>query len=141
MSSNRLIYDTCEYQTRLQENVGTLEYTLNPMKNENCNKCRMELGTVGGTNVSHIKGNLVDLETDLMGITRKASTCPINKFSSSCAKGNMANCSPNNISFRGENCGETRVIDTTPVHLRSCNMVRYKPTPMPPKPDYSNCFN
>tara|TARA_B110001469_G_C9543615_1_gene269870 strand:- start:427 stop:852 length:426 start_codon:yes stop_codon:yes gene_type:complete len=141
MSSNRLMYDTCEYQTKLQESVGTLEYTLNSMRNENCNKCRMELGTIGGANVSHIKGNLVDLETDLMGITRKASLCPTKKFSSSCATGNMANCSPESIVITGENCGEKRVIDTTPVHLRSCNMVRYKPTPMPPKPDYSNCFN
>lgn len=141
MSSNRLIYDTCEYQTRLNENVGTLEYTLNPMKNENCNKCRMELGTVGGTNVSHVKGNLVDLETDLLGITRKASLCPTKKFTSTCATGNMANCQPGNIIIQGDNCGTKRVIDTTPVHLQNCNMIRYKPTPMAPKPDYSNCFN
>ena len=141
MSSNRLMYDTCEYQTRLNENVGTLEYMLNPMRNENCNKCRMELGTVGGTNVSHVKGNLVDLETDLFGITRKASLCPVKKFSSACAKGNMANCQPENIVINGENCGQKTVIDTTPLHLRSCNMIKYKPTPMPPKPDYSNCFN
>ena len=39
------------------------------------------------------------------------------------------------------NAGENRVIDTTHLHLKSCNMIRYKPTPMPPKPDYSNCFN
>tara|TARA_A100000164_G_scaffold368201_1_gene391130 strand:+ start:234 stop:539 length:306 start_codon:yes stop_codon:yes gene_type:complete len=101
----------------------------------------MELGTVGGTNVSHIKGNLVDLETDLLGITRKASLCPTQKFTSACASGNMANCQPENIVIRGENCGSNRVIDTTPLHLKSCNMIRYKPTPMPPKPDYSNCFN
>ena len=141
MSSNRLIYDTCEYQTRVNESANTLNYTLNPMRNENCNKCRMELGTVGGTNVSHVKGNLVDLETDLLGITRKASLCPTKKFTSSCALGNMANCRPESIVIQGENCGTKRVIDTTPVHLRSCNMVRYKPTPLPPKPDYSNCFN
>ena len=141
MSSNRLMYDTCEYQTRLNESANTLNYTLNPMRNENCNKCRMELGTVGGTNVSHIKGNLVDLETDLLGITRKASLCPTQKFTSSCARGNMANCQPENIVIQGENCGQQRVIDTTPLHLKSCNMIRYKPTPMPPKPDYSNCFN
>lgn len=141
MSSNRLIYDTCEYSTRLQESSNTLNYTLNSLRNENCNKCRMELGTIGGSNVSHIKGNLVDLETDLFGITRKASLCPIKKFSSACATGNMASCQPENIVIYGENCGEKRVIDTTPVHLKSCNMVRYKPTPMPPKPDYSNCFN
>ena len=141
MSSNRLMYDTCEYQTRLNESANTLNYTLNSMRNENCNKCRMELGTVGGTNVSHIKGNLVDLETDLLGITRKASLCPTQKFTSACARGNMANCHPENIVIKGENCGGNRVIDTTPLHLKSCNMIRYKPTPMPPKPDYSNCFN
>ena len=27
MSSNRLIYDTCEYQTRLNESANTLNYT------------------------------------------------------------------------------------------------------------------
>ena len=141
MSSNRLIYDTCEYQTRLNESTNTLNYTLDPMRNENCNKCRMELGTIGGTNVSHIKGNLVDLETDLLGITRKASLCPTQKFSSKCALGNMANCQPENIVIQGEHCGDKRVIDTTPVHLKSCNLIRYAPTPMPPKPNYSNCFN
>ena len=82
MSSNRLMYDTCEYKTRIGESVGPLEYMLNPIRFENCNKCRMELGTVGGTNVSHVKGNLVDLETDLFGITRKASLCPVKKFTS-----------------------------------------------------------
>lgn len=141
MSSNRLMYDTCEYQTKLNESANTLNYTLNPMRNENCNKCRMELGTVGGANVSHIKGNLVDLETDLLGITRKASLCPTKKFTSNCALGNMANCQPEPIQIQGENCNEKRVIDTTPVHLKACNMVRYPSIPMPPKPDYSNCFN
>ena len=141
MSSNRLMYDSCEYQTRLNESSNTLNYTLNPLRNENCNKCRMELGTIGGTNVSHIRGNLVDLETDLKGITRKASLCPTQKFVSACAKGNMANCQPENIVIYGENCGQSRVIDTTPLHLKSCNMIRYEPTPMPPKPDYTNCFN
>ena len=141
MSSNRLMYDTCEYKTRLNESVGPLEYQLSADRYENCNKCRMDLGVVGGTSVSHIKGNLVDLETDLLGITRKASLCPTKKFTSACALGNMANCKPGNITINGENCGQKRVIDTTPVHLKSCNMVRYKPTAMPPKPDYSNCFN
>ena len=32
---------------------------------------RIELGKVKGTAVSHIKGNLVDLESDLKGTTRK----------------------------------------------------------------------
>ena len=76
MSSNRLIYDTCAYSTKMNESVGPLQYILNPMKYENCKKCRHELGLVGGTAVSHIKGNLVDLENDLRGATRVSSLCP-----------------------------------------------------------------
>ena len=51
MSSNRLIYDTCAYKKTLDESFGPLSYLLNPIKYENCNKCRMELGIVGGSNV------------------------------------------------------------------------------------------
>tara|TARA_B100001057_G_scaffold432963_1_gene461463 strand:+ start:648 stop:1091 length:444 start_codon:yes stop_codon:yes gene_type:complete len=139
MSSNRLIYDECEYKTRINESVGPLEYMLNPAKYENCNKCRMELGVIGGTAVSHIKGNLVDLETDLKGITRKASLCPTQKFSSSCAKGNMASCNPGNITIRGDTCGQTREIDTSKLHLPSCNMIRYAPVSLPPPLNINNC--
>ena len=62
MSSNRLIYDTCAYETELSQSVDQLSYILDPTKYYRCNPCRMELGIVGGTNVSHVKGNLVDLE-------------------------------------------------------------------------------
>ena len=31
MSSNRLIYDQCEYSTRVEESTGTLAYMLNPL--------------------------------------------------------------------------------------------------------------
>ena len=138
MSSNRLIYDTCEYKTRLNESVGTLQYILDSGRYENCNKCRMELGVVGGTAVSHIQGNLVDLETDLMGITRKASLCPTKKFSSQCSTQNMASCNPNNIVYSNNN-GQQSVINTSKLHLPSCNMIRYKPIPLPPKPNFSHC--
>lgn len=139
MSSNRLSYDTCEYKQRLNESVGPLQYMLNPMRYENCNKCRMELGVVGGTGVSHIKGNLVDLETDLFGITRKASLCPTNKYHSVCANGDLNNCNPSPIQIKGNGCGLPRTIDTTPQHLPSCQMIRYKPTPLPPALNLSSC--
>ena len=76
MSSNRLIYDTCAYKKELDQSTGPLSYTLNPIKFENCSKCRMELGVVGGTAVSHIKGNLVDLESDLRGQNHPTTHCP-----------------------------------------------------------------
>ena len=36
---------------------GPLAYNLDPVRYENCNKCRMDLGVIGGTGVSHIRGN------------------------------------------------------------------------------------
>ena len=69
---------------QLQESVSPLEYQLNPQKYEHCKKCRIELGVVGGTNVSHADGNLVDVESDLRNITRASSRCPGRKFNPSC---------------------------------------------------------
>ena len=125
MSSNRLSYDTCEYKQRLNESVGPLQYMLNPMRYENCSKCRMELGVVGGTGVSNIKG--------------KASLCPSNQYQSVCANGDLNNCNPSPIQIKGNGCGLPRTIDTTPVHLPSCQMIRYKPTPLPPALNLNSC--
>ena len=130
MSSNRLIYDTCAYSTKMNESVGPLQYILNPMKYENCKKCRHELGLVGGSAVSHIKGNLVDLENDLRGATRVSSLCPQEKYGPS---------NENKISIKGKSCGKPRNVDTNMVHLPSCQMIRYKPTPLPPKINLDSC--
>ena len=46
MSSNRLMYDTCAYKTRVNESVGPLEYMLNPIRYENCNKFKMSISTL-----------------------------------------------------------------------------------------------
>lgn len=133
MSFNRLRYDNCAYSQELNESVGTLSYILDPSKYENCNKCRMELGIIGGTNVSHIKGNLVDLETDLRGTTRMATKCPTKKYQNPCPSGDMTTCQPNNIVIKGNGCNQPRVIDTSMQHLNSCQMIRYKPVPMEPQ--------
>ena len=130
MSSNRLIYDTCAYAKRIDESVGPLSYVLNPMKYENCQKCRHELGLVGGTAVSHIKGNLVDLENDLRGATRQNTLCPARKYAPS---------KDGKIQIAGKSCGKPRVIDTSLQHLPSCQMIRYKPTPLPPSMNLNSC--
>ena len=139
MSFNRLRYDTCAYGQELNESVGTLAYVLDPSKYENCNKCRMELGIIGGTNVSHIKGNLVDLETDLRGTTRLASKCPTRKYQNPCPAGEMSTCQPNQIVLRGKGCTAPRTIDTNLEHLKSCQMIKYKPVPMEPPVQLPSC--
>lgn len=129
MSSNRLKYDDCSYKTDLTQSVGPLEYVLNPGKYENCQKCRHEFGLLGGTAVSHIKGNLIDLENDLRGATRSASKCPDKKHK----PGQRV------LHLEGNACNKKRTVDLTKLHLPSCQMIRYPPTPLPPAPDYNHC--
>ena len=132
MSSNRLIYDTCEYSHKITESVGPHENVLNQLQYENDNKCRVEFGVVGGNNVSQVKGNLVDLESDLLGVTRKNSLCPSKKFMSRCAIGDPNNCQPDNIVIDGPGCDPRKTVETSLVHLKPCNMFKYKPVPLPP---------
>ena len=138
MSLNRLIYDDCAYEQRLKESTNPLRYMLNPQKYENCNKCRMELGLVGGTAVSHVKGNLVDLETDLRGQTRRTTKCPTRLYQNPCPTGDMNNCKPGNIHIRGDPSQTKRTIYTNMLHLPSCQMIRYKPIPLPTPFDYNH---
>lgn len=76
MSSNRLRYDKCAYEKSLQQSTSQVDYLLYNGKYENCAKCRIEFGVLGGNGVSLFSGNLVDLESDLRGQTRIASLCP-----------------------------------------------------------------
>lgn len=80
MSFNRLSYDDCSYKAELNESVSYLSYMLDPVRYEHCNKCRPEVGIVGGSAVSHVKGNLVDLENNLLGIDRPNTHCPSYKW-------------------------------------------------------------
>tara|TARA_B110000881_G_scaffold208687_1_gene214090 strand:+ start:251 stop:676 length:426 start_codon:yes stop_codon:yes gene_type:complete len=133
MSSNRLMYDTCAEQTRINQSAGTAGYLLDSDKYENVNKCRNGFGLIGGSNVSHISGNIVDLESDLYGITRKASMCPDEKFFSKCSLEDINNCQPNDILIRGNESTEERVISTDLLHLPTCNIVDYPPVVLPKK--------
>ena len=139
MSFNRLRYDNCAYQHQLKESVGTLSYILDPMRHEHCQKCRVEFGVVGGTNVSHVKGNLVDLETELRGTTRLQSKCPSLKYINPCPNGDMNNCQPSQIVIQPNPGNSGRVIDTSMQHLQPCQMVRYKPVPIPEAISYTPC--
>ena len=130
MSSNRLMYDTCAYKKALSESVAPINYMLYPGKYENCSKCRIELGVVGGNNVSLISGNLVDLESDLRGQTRQASLCPSNKYQPKC---NGCKNSNDGIPCSGAKCQEKLI------HQPACQMHRYPKMPMPPAQQIYNC--
>ena len=139
MSFNRLSYDACAYRQNLAESVGTLGWILDPCRFNNNSKCRMEFGILGGTAVSNITGNLVDLESDLRGTTRVLSKCPTYQYQNPCPRGDMNNCQPKQIVIRDSPTTIGRVIDTSPRHLKSCQMINYNPIPLPPAYNFNRC--
>lgn len=119
MSFNRTSYDECKYRNTLGGNISILGHVLNVSPFENKAKSRHQLGFVAGTNVSHISGNLVDLESDLRGQTR---------FISKCNGGNIY--TPDSIQDNKIINDKTPPIDTSKLHLPSCQAITYQAVPL-----------
>lgn len=119
MSFQRTSYDHCTYSRHLNENVSILGYVLNKDRYDHVNKARHELGLLGGTAVSHISGNLVDLESDLRGQTR---------FLSYCTKHQPVPLEPGAYILNDK----TEPIDTRLRHLPARQMISYRAVPLPP---------
>jgi hypothetical protein len=131
MSFNRLSYDSCSYKQELVENVSQLSYLLDPVKFEHCQKCRHELGLVGGTNVGVPNGNMVDLENELFGINRPNTHCPAYKFT------------PRSDGIlQGKEYikpVEHPTVDSSMRQLRPCQMISYHEVPQPPPVNVFSC--
>lgn len=108
---------------RDEQSAGMFSYTQMPSKFENPNKCRNALGLVGGSEVSNISGNLVDLESDLLGITRAQSKCIARQYSPACPLGGGA-CPdmPPSFSFADKSTGAIRTVNTDARDLPTCQM-------------------
>lgn len=109
--------------TREQQSAGMFSYTQMPVKFEHPKKCRNALGLVGGSEVSNIGGNLVDLESDLLGMTRVQSKCVARQYKPACPLGGPG-CPdmPPSFSFRDKATGAVSVVDTTARHLPTCQI-------------------
>jgi hypothetical protein len=116
------MYDACAYSETLTQSVSPLAYMLDPIKYEHCNKCRIELGTVGGTAVSHINGNLVDLENNLLGIDRPGTLCSSYMYQPGQPLQGAEYIKP----------VQHPRIDTTMRHLPACQLTTYPSVPAPP---------
>lgn len=128
---NNLRYDSCAYEQDLRQSTSPIGYALDPIKFENCNKCRNELGLIGGSAVSHVRGNLVDLENDLRGQNRPNTTCPSYKYSPS-----------TNGYVQGKEYikpVQHPKVDTTMKHLLPCQFSDYKSVPATPPINNFQC--
>jgi len=123
------------------QSAGMFAYTQMPVKFENPNKCRNALGLVGGSEVSNISGNLVDLESDLRGITRVQSKCIARQYQPACPLGGPG-CpdTPSSFTFRDKSTGEVRAVNTTPRDLPTCQNVTYPGVGTPAPINSGACY-
>ena len=105
-------------------------YDMTPFVYVNPEPQRPILGIVGGNNVSLTKGNRVDLESDLLGITRPNTWCPGREYHpvSSDAK-----------SITVQNTKTDIKIDIRPQHLAPYQMWAYPATFAPAPLDKQTC--
>lgn len=139
---NNLRYDQCSYSEYVDRSVSPLSYIINTERFENVNKCRVELGLVGGTAVSHVSGNMIDLENSLFGIDRPLTHCARYAYKPSAPGAPIQGTCGQFPSCPGTGpCYKTNtypVIDTTMKHLPSCQFQSFPAIPMPnAAPDYS----
>jgi len=99
MSFNRLNYDTCEYKQTLAQSIGPGHYQMNtpPISCEPCYPYSPSIRLQRSGNSVDLSKYMIDVDSDLMNITRKASKCPSKKYIPLCP---YCNCS------MGETCGQ-----------------------------------
>lgn len=83
MSFNRLNFDPCTYKHNLRQSVGPGDYFISTPRPE-CNSCFSADPSVNTKGYGSI-GNcqdvpLVDVDSELIGLTRKASNCPLDHY-------------------------------------------------------------
>lgn len=77
-SSNRLIYDECDYRTSIAESTAPITYQLYFNKHEHCNRC------VDQKLYPKFDTQIVDVESELLNINRPNSRCPSKKYNPNC---------------------------------------------------------
>ena len=77
-SSNKQIYDCCAYNQYLQQSVDPLYYEMYFGKEENCHKC------IDKSPWYRQDIPIVNIESELLNITRPLSKCDVNKYNPYC---------------------------------------------------------
>jgi hypothetical protein len=120
-------------------------YTQIPQKYYHPNASRNALGLFGGNEVSQASGNLVDIESDLMGTTRDLSAAPSRKYQPSSVLGSLGSVGslgcdlaplkgdsrPSPIVFTERSTGKVKTVSTQPRHLPTTQMFSYPGVPAP----------
>lgn len=76
MSFSRLGYDDGAYAHKLRESVGPGQYQVSQYRCDGCFFPDVPMDRYGGA----LHKNLIDIDSEMLGITRKASDCPAQKY-------------------------------------------------------------
>lgn len=108
-------------------------YTMIPDKFYNNKPCRNALGLVGGNDVSVVNAPMVDVESDLYGITRPNTKCNFRQYNPECALGGETACpnNPNSIKYYTKDTNQLRTLSAQPTHLPTCQMNSYQAVAYP----------
>jgi len=134
MSFSRLNSDTCTYKTNLRQSVGVGNYFIGQPR-QDCQACLSEDTNIqaGGQHIGPIEKGiggatcknvpLVDMNSELLGITRPASNCPTHKYQK---KSNVNPCHLENPRIcRGIKAEDTRM-SNPPCTLRGTGWNRWE---------------
>ncbi len=126
---------------RDQQSQDIFAYTQISQKFEHPQKCRNALGLVGGSEVSNISGNMVDMESELLGITRSQSKCISRQYKPTCPLGGEG-CPdyPASLSYTNKSTGEKVSIDTKPRNLPTCQMQTMPGVGFPQALTVNSCY-
>lgn len=84
MSFNRLNYDTCQYKQVIAESTGSMRYVLGTPKNT-CDPCFVDNPLIRMQKTGPTATGLIDIDSELLNITRPNSRCPARKYVPLCS--------------------------------------------------------
>jgi len=79
MSFNRLGYDDGSYKYNLKQSIGSGLYQIATPRNDCDGGCFFP-DVILDRHGDSLHNNLIDVDSELLGLTRKASDCPANKY-------------------------------------------------------------
>jgi hypothetical protein len=130
---------------RDDQSYGMFNYSQVPEKFSHPKQTRNALGLVGGNEVTNISGSIVDLESDLFGITRSLTKYAPRQYTPACPLGG-AGCPdyPADRTFVDRATGKSHTIQTKPRDLPTSQFTAYpgvgRPVPLKQTVAYPTLF-
>jgi len=106
MSVNRKKYDKCCVKEQIERSTKPFDLLMDPIAFEHTNTCRIDIGVVGGNDVSTVgnarhanNGELIDVDSILKGLDKFQTDCNKEQKRAALNVGNSKNLKECNIEY------------------------------------------